>query len=44
LLAERARSPLFDTARHARHLEDAYLHMHRAWQAREPPRHFAVPA
>lgn len=40
--AARERSPLFDTARFARHLEDAYTRMWDRHQAGQPPVAFAV--
>jgi predicted O-linked N-acetylglucosamine transferase (SPINDLY family) len=44
LKANRRTTPLFNTARFARHIETAYRTMREISQAGQPPRSFAVPA
>ena len=43
LAANRATTPLFDTALFARHIEHAYRHLYQRYQADLPPAHFSVP-
>jgi protein O-GlcNAc transferase len=43
LARNRLTTPLFDTDRFRRHIEDAYVTMHEQWRAGEDPRPFAVP-
>jgi protein O-GlcNAc transferase len=44
LADNRLTAPLFDSARHCRHLEDAYQEVHDRWHRGEPARSFAVAA
>jgi predicted O-linked N-acetylglucosamine transferase (SPINDLY family) len=44
LAENRTTEPLFDTARYARHLEQAFLQMHERYRTGLPPDHIVIPA